>query len=168
MTNMKIRSRVALCALIVLMIQLTGTSADWNSGDAMIREYNVAAGQIPKSPDVLNFNLTPLDSPGLFFHDIETGKKFYIVKKNNTNIFISRLLVDNESFIFDYYTEFAKKRYKYIKKTDGTLVLPEGFAITVLEGVPSDTYARFSITRNGEEIDNKSLKASDVYEYKMD
>ena len=168
MTNIKIVFEIALYAVIVLLIQLTCASADWNSGDAMIREYNVAAGKIPKSPDILNFNLTLLNSPGLFFYNIEAEKKYCIVDQDNESIFISRLLVDNQSFLVDYYTEFAKNTYKYIKKTDGTLVLPDGFAITVLEGVPSDTYARFSITRNGEEIDNRSLKADDVYEYKMD
>ncbi len=168
MTNNKILFGIALYSVIALMIQSTCASADWNSGDALIREYNVAAGKIPKSPDVLNFNLTPLNSPGLFYYNIEAGKKYYIINQSNESIFISRLLIDNESFFFDYYTEFAKNRYKYVKKTDGTLVLPEGFAITVLEGVPSNTYARFSITRNGEEIDNRSLKGGDVYEYRMD
>ncbi|VVB96244.1 S-layer protein [uncultured archaeon] len=168
MTNNKILFGIALYSVVALMIQSTCTSADWNSGDALIREYNVAAGKIPKSPDVLNFNLALLNSPGLFFYNIEAGKKYCIINQSNESIFISRLLIDNESFFLDYYTEFAKNRSKYVKKTDGTLVLPEGFAITVLEGVPSNTYARFSITRNGEEIDNKSLKTGDVYEYRMD
>ena len=111
--------------------------------------------------DILHFSLK--DSR-ISWHE----QPYYVIDDNTTHLTIARLLVDEDTY--DTYR---------LKKGD-TLMLPDGYAITILDidpYIPLDKYRNndfgygqflFSLTRYGKEIDKTVVRATDSYEYTVD
>ena len=111
--------------------------------------------------DILHFSLK--DSR-ISWHE----QPYYVIDDNTTHLTIARLLVDEDTY--DTYR---------LKKGD-TLMLPDGYAITILDidpYIPLDKYREndfgygqflFSLTRYGKEIDKKVVREIDSYEYTVD
>ncbi len=93
---------------------------------------------------------------------------YYVIDDNTTHLTIARLLIDEDTY----------NTYR-LKKGD-TLMLPDGYAINILDidpYIPLDKYRDndfgygqflFSLTRYGKEIDKKVVRAIDSYEYTVD
>ena len=81
---------------------------------------------------------------------------YYVIDDNTTHLTIARLLVNEDTY--DTYR---------LKKGD-TLMLPDGYAITILD---IDSYCGqllFSLTQYGKEVDRKVVRTIDSYEYRVD
>jgi len=121
------------------------------------------------SPDAFRINnedtlCFSLKDSGISWHD----KPYYVIDDNTTYLTIARLLVDEDTH--DTYR---------LKKGD-TLMLPDGYAINILDidpYIPLDKYREndfgygqflFSLTQYGKEIDKKVVRAIDSYEYTVD
>ena len=121
------------------------------------------------SCDVLRINnedtlCFSLKDSGISWHD----QPYYVIDDNTTHLTIARLLIDEDAY------------YTYRLKKGDTLMLPDGYAITILDinpYIPLDKYRvndfgygqfLFSLTQYGKEIDKKVVRAIDSYEYTVD
>jgi len=201
--------KIILCIITILVVpgqiatasnlfeENSNVNTRW-SNNPVVKEFYVAIKERPASVDVLNFNLTSTNCPGLLFYDLTTDRRpeslnFSI--NNECQIpatsfeYTTSMYADNDTISKicwlgqQYCVVDNNKENIHITRllidedmddtiliNDGEiLTLPEGYAIAPFNFIEYDyDQVDFLLTQNGKEKDRRTIKEGELYKYNLD
>jgi len=148
---------------LILRFSVETLFCGWTYNFVKINSLRLISSDVLRinNEDILRFSLE--DSRISWYE-----QPYCVIDDNTTHLTIARLLVDKDTY------------HTYRLKKGDILMLPDGYAITILDidpYIPLDKYREndfgygqflFSLTRYGKEIDKKVVREIDSYEYTVD